>query len=72
MIGTENRKTGYRVHDPRMIRLRNSATRQYLHLSAEGETQGQTYAWLGYRHQADALRDRASVRGEAWPYVVED
>lgn len=71
MIGTENRKTGFRVHDPRMVRLKNPETRRFLHLSGEGETDGETYAWLGYRHQADTLRDRAAVRGEAWPYEVD-
>lgn len=71
MIGNENRKTGYRVSDPRMIRLRNPATGRYLHLSATTETEGTGYAWLGYRHQATTLRNRAKTRGDDWPYEVE-
>jgi len=71
MIGTKNRKTGFNIHDARLIRLWNPETRRYLHLSADMETDGTSYAWFGYRHQANALRDRAAVRGDDWPYQVK-
>lgn len=54
--------------DTRMHRLWNPETRQYLHLSATGETPDVALSWLGYAHQADTLRDRALDRGEPWPY----
>lgn len=54
--------------DTRMHRLWNPETRQYLHLSATGETPDVNMSWLGYAHQADTLRNRALARGDDWPY----
>lgn len=55
--------------DPRMHRLWNPETKCYLHLSGAGETSAPDCSWLGYAYQADNLRQRASARGEPWPYV---
>ena len=59
-------------HDlrPYLRRLFNQTTRQYLHLSGSGETKGTANAWSGTRAQAQTLRDRAKVRGEAFPYKL--
>lgn len=50
------------------IRLRNPATRGWLHLSGHGETDNLDWSWLGTREQARTLRDRARTRGDAWPF----
>lgn len=54
--------------DQRMHRLWNPKTRCYLHLSGAGETDDVSLSWLGFAYQADTLRQRAKVRGEAWAY----
>lgn len=55
--------------DPRMHRLWNPETRRYLHLSGRGETDDVTWSWLGFHYQSEALRDRALLLGDDWPYV---
>lgn len=50
-------------------RLFNPITRQYLHLSGQGETPNTFYSWSGYPHQARTLEQRAAERGEDWPYI---
>lgn len=55
--------------DPRMHRLWNPETRCYLHMSGAGETRDVNFSWIGFAYQADALRQRAAIRGEGWPYV---
>lgn len=57
------------AEDPRMVRLWNRDTKSYLHLSGQGETTDVNHSWLGFAHQTDALRQRASARAEGWPYV---
>ena len=57
------------AEDPRMVRLWNRETKSYLHLSGKGETTDVNHSWLGFSYQADALRQRAAIRGEGWPYV---
>lgn len=51
------------------IRLRDPLTGALLHLSGQGTTTNPDHSWLGFRHQADTLRDRALATGEAWPFV---
>lgn len=50
------------------VRLRDPKTGQYLHMSAKGLTQGTTFAWGGFPHQAETLRQRAAAKGTPWPY----
>lgn len=57
------------AEDPRMVRLWNRDTKSYLHLSGLGETTDVNHSWLGFSHQAEALRQRAITRAEDWPYV---
>lgn len=57
------------VRERHAHRLWNPETRQYLHLSGEGETPDTFYSWSGYPHQARTLERRATERGETWPYV---
>ena len=61
----------YRIsaEDPRLVRLWNRETKSYRHLSGQGETTDVNQSWLGFSYQADALRQRAAIRGEGWPYV---
>ncbi|SMP32012.1 hypothetical protein [Shimia sagamensis] len=59
-----------RLNGYSQIRLYNTETRAYLHLSGEGETKGTDYAWCGWRYQADALRTNARADGKPWPYVA--
>lgn len=50
------------------VRLRDPQTGELLHLSGQGTTTNVTWSWLGYRHQAETLRQRAAIRGEDWPF----
>ena len=62
----------YRIRsaeDPRLVRLWNRETKSYLHLSGQGETTDVNQSWLGFSYHADALRQRAEIRCEGWPYV---
>lgn len=72
MSSVYSMKTGYARHDPRLIRLRNPQTGAYLHMSGKGETAGKAHAWLGLKRQAKMIRERAKIRGEAFPYKVEE
>lgn len=58
-----------RSEDPRMHRLWNPVTKQYLHLSANGETPDVAQSWLGFQHQAHTQRARAIADSKPWPYV---
>jgi hypothetical protein len=51
-----------------MIRLRDPETGAFLHLSGQGATTNTGESWLGFRHQAETLRQRAIARGDAWPF----
>ncbi|QBR35724.1 hypothetical protein ETW23_05795 [Leisingera sp. NJS201] len=51
------------------VRLRNPQTGELLHLSGQGTTTDVTWSWLGYNHQAETLRSRATTRGEDWPFA---
>jgi hypothetical protein len=51
-----------------MIRLRDPATEEFLHLSGSGTTRDETYAWIGFKHQARALRAKAIAAGQPWPF----
>jgi len=64
---------GYSPDDrrKRMIRLRNTETGLYLHLSAEADIKGTAYAWAGTPAQESALRDRAHAAGRPFPYEAE-
>jgi|GEM_PF-2814785 hypothetical protein len=50
------------------VRLRHSTTGELLHMSGEGLTKSSTYAWLGFRHQAEELQRRAKRKGKGWPF----
>jgi len=50
------------------VRLRNPNTGEFLHLSGAGTTPNARWAWLGHMHQAATLQQRASARGEDWPF----
>ena len=60
-------KTEYRAQKPK-VRFRIPGTKQYLHLSGTGVTNGTEYAWNGTKAQARALRDRAAAEGWDWPF----
>lgn len=60
-------KVDYHTPKPK-VRLRDRATGAYLHLSGVGVTTGTRYAWSGTKAQARALRDRATAKGEDWPF----
>jgi len=51
-----------------MIRLRDPNTEEFLHLSGSGTTRDATYAWIGFKHQARALRAKAIASGQPWPF----
>lgn len=51
-----------------MIRLRDPNTGDFLHLSGKGTTADTAQSWLGFRHQAATLQERAVTRGEDWPF----
>lgn len=61
-------RSAVRLPDPRLIRLWNPETKQFLHMSGEIETPNETYAWLGHKIEARILRERALKAGKAWPY----
>ena len=66
---TQPNRNGFNAaEDTRMHRLWNPQTRRYLHLSGEGETPNVDLSWLGYAHQARALREQFCNRGDHWPY----
>lgn len=69
-VVTGNTKNGYKAADPRLIRLQNTENGQFLHLSGQGDTRDETWAWIGYRHQAKTLAERAEISGDRWPYKV--
>lgn len=48
-------------------RLRDSQGR-YLHLSAEGTTDNQDYAWFGTIEQARKIKAKAIARGDDWDF----
>jgi hypothetical protein len=50
------------------IRLFNTETQMFLHLSGVGETRDEVYAWRGFGHQAQAMQERAEAKGDPWPY----
>ena len=54
-------------HRSKLFRLYNLETKRYLHLSGSGEVPSTHYAWVGFEHQAEALRSRA---GEDFPYIL--
>lgn len=56
----------------RRIRLIDPATGEYLHMFGRGTTRDATWAWSGFRQQADTLAARARTRGEDWPFVPAD
>ncbi|MBM1814525.1 hypothetical protein [Pseudosulfitobacter pseudonitzschiae] len=60
-------KTDYHRPKPK-VRFRMPGTKQYLHLSGTGVTHGTEYAWNGTKAQARALRDRAAMEGQDWPF----
>lgn len=55
---------------PYLRRLHNPATGLWLHLSGHGETADINYSWRGTRDQAATLRQRATARGDEWPYEI--
>lgn len=55
---------------PRMRRLQNPETQQYLHWSAQFDVTGTAEAWAGTAQQAANLKDFAAIKGAPWPYVL--
>jgi hypothetical protein len=58
------------AHSKSKSRLRNSSTGELLHLSGEGTTRDVHQSWLGHKHQAEILKQRALARGESWPFTL--
>lgn len=52
-----------------MVRLIDPETGAFLHLSGHGTTADITWSWLGFLHRARTLAERATTRGEPWPFV---
>lgn len=50
------------------VRLRDPQTGELLHLCGQGTTTNIAWSWLGHRHQAETLRQRAAIRGDDWPF----
>lgn len=55
---------------PRLRRLQNPETQQYLHWSAQFDVTGTKNAWSGTTQQAANLKSFARVKGMPWPYVL--
>lgn len=53
-----------------MRRLYDPEAKVYLHMSGQGTTQTEEWAWMGLPSQAAVLKERAETRGEAWPFQV--
>ena len=52
------------------VRLIDPNNGRLLHMSGKGTVSGLDWAWMGARHQAELLADRAKRRGEHWPFVM--
>jgi len=52
------------------VRLFDPCTQQFLHLNGSTLSKSETWAWLGFNHQAKTLEQRAIVRGEDWPFIT--
>ncbi len=52
------------------VRLRIPESQVYLNLSGTNTTTDLNWSWLGHRHQAQTLRERALARGEDWPFEI--
>lgn len=50
------------------VRLRDTDTGEFLHLSGQGTTRNVHESWLGFKHQALTLAIRAFERGEEFPF----
>lgn len=57
------------AHAKHKLRLVNVETGEFLHMSGSGTTRTQDWAWLGFRGQAETLKDRAEMRGEPFPFT---
>jgi hypothetical protein len=66
MTAPQRAKTDLR---PWMRRLRNPVTGAFLHLSGQGETRDQNYAWSGTADQARNLRAKLH-QGQQFPYLL--
>lgn len=55
---------------PWLIRLWNPTTRRWLRYDAQAETADVNLSWSGTREQAKTLRQRATERGNEWPYEI--
>ncbi|WP_170335026.1 hypothetical protein [Ruegeria arenilitoris] len=53
-----------------MVRLRNPETGEYLHASGTGTVFGIDWSWLGFRRQAEALRQATLSRNEPWVFII--
>lgn len=51
-----------------MVRLHDPNTGNFLHLSGTGTTPDIGQSWMGHKHQADTLKQRAKIRGDDWPF----
>lgn len=51
-----------------LIRLVNANTQNFLHISTNGETANEVYAWSGTVLQARNLRDKMTAAGQDFPY----
>ncbi|MEO0485301.1 MAG: hypothetical protein AAF092_05260 [Pseudomonadota bacterium] len=56
------------MHALDKVRLRDPDTGRLLHMSGHGTTDSARYAWLGFLHQAETLKEHAETRGEVWPF----
>lgn len=58
-----------RAPPPKMFRLYDPGTGNFLHWSGEGTTARVDHSWLGHYRQAENLRQIAERNGEDWPFV---
>lgn len=63
-------KRGFEIMQSKSkVRLRDPSTGEFLHLSGTGMTPSVYQSWLGFIHQANTLKQRATARGEGWPFI---
>ena len=71
VTGSPRVKIEFRTSQKNRVRFRDPKTKEYLHLSGTGRTNGVDYAWIGTRAQARAIRDRALSADQPWPFIAE-
>lgn len=65
----ESNRVGLEIaHAKDKIYLVDDGTGDFLHLSGSGRTRNPDWAWLGFKHQAETLKQRAKASGSDFPF----